>query len=71
MSLTCTNAWWGGWGSNPRPTDYENVTISATGGMTVFVPGSPQQAFTELSDAVWQAKRQGVPYTTYKAGDSE
>lgn len=48
----------------------ESVTISATGGMTVFVPGSPEQAFTELGDALWQAKRQGVPYTIYKANGS-
>ena len=22
--LGCRPAWWGGWGSNPRPADYEN-----------------------------------------------
>jgi hypothetical protein len=27
--LTCGNAWWGGWGSNPRPKDYESSALTS------------------------------------------
>jgi hypothetical protein len=26
--LTCENARWGGWGSNPRPRDYESLALT-------------------------------------------
>ena len=27
-ALTCGDAVWGGWGSNPRPTDYESAALT-------------------------------------------
>ena len=28
QTLTCTYIEWGGWGSNPRPTDYESAALT-------------------------------------------
>ncbi len=26
--LTCRSVWWGVWGLNPRPTDYESAALT-------------------------------------------